>query len=141
MFKVDKSWNVPMPKIFGDDNCEVYECVEIQLNIYIFILEFTVDVADGCEVGRRIMFNNIYDILKVAAHVADYNISLFAPRYSNQDGEMSISTVNEVIKGEEEDQPVYIYKCKNGITYVDSHFPGQTESQIKDKEIIYSKCD
>lgn len=86
------------------------------------------------------MFNNIYDILRVASYVTDYNICLFAPRYSNQDGEMSISTITEVIKGEEEDQTVYIYKCKNGMTYVDSHYLRQTESQIKDKEIIYSKC-
>ena len=52
-----------MPKIFGDDNCEVYECVEIQLNIYIFILEFTVVVGGGCEVGR-LMFNQPFPVNK-----------------------------------------------------------------------------
>jgi len=138
MFKVDKAFAVPMPKLFEDDNCEVYQCIELALNIYLFILEYTVEVEDECSITRRVMFNNIIDILEIVPDIKIYEISLFAPRYTNINKEMSISTILEVIKCDDGNQTIYKYKCKNGTVYIDP-LPWHKEPNFENGETIYSK--
>ncbi|WP_148206096.1 hypothetical protein [Geobacter metallireducens] len=100
-------------------------------------MEYTINHEEEGPYWNRVMVNSVHDVLYAAGTLDNFKVSLFSPRYQNEDDEMSVSTITEIIEAEEEGHKAYIFKCKNGKTYLETSL-GYTEDQLKNKKTLYS---
>jgi len=138
MFKVDRPFMSPLSAFFNNEDTKVYTCVELTMNVFVFLFEYTV-MADGEDLAtRRILFHDTNDVLTAAANFKDHTLYLLAPGSAEKNTGISLNIVIEIAKVGFSEHLTFLYKCNNGASYLNS-FLLKDEPDFKYYDMIYSK--
>lgn len=142
IFETMEEWEIrdPIIKLLADKGVRRYPCIRLALNFIVFHVDF---ICKGDDFGQRYIFSSIRDFLTILrqSEYEKFTVSLQSRRCDNEDNEYGISTIKDIIKAKDKyDQTVYIIRCKNGKTYLDSHTT-DNEKELTDKKVIYINQD
>lgn len=141
LLKTHESWQVKSDRDFRFDNpgdCR-YRLFEVVLNMYLFHVDILPKHEDPCQqLWSRFIFCDIGDVLPFIgrADLEEVRISLQSRRCDNDDKEYAISTISEIIECKDEtDQPVHIYRCKSGKSYISCTSNSEIDDLVEKKTI------
>lgn len=118
----------------------LYPVIGLTLNSYLFHIDILQKQNNECEIWSRFLTLDIRQALTFTSNdkIEDFEISLQTRRCDNDNQEFGISTILEAFSAKDaEDQTVYIYKCKNNRTVIDSFLGETEEKQLSDINRIY----
>jgi len=135
MFQVHKDWEFPAFGLMSGDGTKAYRFVRVALHTYKFWVEHTVK-DDKIELCEQTLVSSIQDLLAVINEVKDCKINLITPHYASENGETSMTTINQIYRCNNESQIGFLYNCSNSRSYFDS-LSGNDEQQFTQKELLY----
>ena len=142
IFETREEWESksPISPLLAEKGVRHYPFIRVSLNCIIFHVDF---IRKNEECWERYMFSSVSDVLKVLGQndFDKISISLLSRRCDNEDNEYGVSTIKEIIKAKDKNhKTVYMFRCKNDKTYLESHASADIE-ELTDKKVIYIKQD
>ncbi len=144
-----EDWEIDIPglkQLYGDSGVRTYPIVKFSMNCYLFHVDIESYLPEEkISMGNRYLAADIEQSLALINNananandkVEDFSISIQTRRCDNKNDEYHISTILEVIEGEDSaGQRSYIYVCKDGKRVMDSPL-ASLEKELSNIKTIY----